>query len=86
MNDEIKSEMDEDEYNIYDLKYKEDQSKTMKVGELIDELQKYDRDTRVFITWESTINELTQEYIYIAYTNSLYLDGDGGFYKKNFKK
>lgn len=70
----------------HDLKYKESQLETMTVGQLINELQNYDPNTPIFITWESTVNRLRKEFIYLAYTNSLYLDGDTGFYKKYFEK
>jgi len=60
--------------------------KTLNVGSLISILKKYPPEMKVLITWESTVNELYPEFIYEAYTGALYLDGDYGFYKEDFKK
>lgn len=59
---------------------------TLTVGELIAILQRFDADKKVLITWESTLNELKEEFIYEACTGTLYLDGEGGFYKKYFQR
>jgi hypothetical protein len=59
---------------------------TLTVGRLIDILSKYPKQMKVMITWESTVNELKEEWIYEAKTGSLYLDGDAGFYKDEFKR
>lgn len=59
---------------------------TLTVGELIDILNKYPKEMKVMITWESTVNELREEFIYEAKSGTLYLDGESGFYKEEFQK
>lgn len=59
---------------------------TLTVGELINILEKYPRNKKILITWESTLNELKKEFIYEAKTGTLYLDADYGFYKKDYAK
>lgn len=73
--------------DIQDLMEKESWiGETLTVGELINIPSKYPKEMKVMITWESTINELKEEWVYEAVTGSLYLDGDTGFYKNQFKK
>ena len=68
------------------LEEKERFFKTITVKELIEELSRFPLDKKVFVTWESTVNELRKEFIYEAYTGSIYIDGEYGFYKKSFEK
>jgi len=68
------------------LKEKEMYSETLNVGQLIDILKKYPRDTKVMTTWESTLHDIKAEFIYIASTGTLYIDADEGFYRKDFEK
>jgi hypothetical protein len=60
--------------------------RTLTVEKLINILNKYPKQMPVMCTWESTVNELREEYIYEAMTGTLYIDGDYGFYKKDFEK
>jgi len=78
--------MDENNKEGLYLFEKEKFFNTLTVKELIEILKKYPDDMKVLITWESTVNELKKDFIYEAYTGSLYLDGDYGFYKEEFKK
>lgn len=59
---------------------------TLTVSELIGILERYPKDMKVMLTWESTVECLTEENIYEAYTGTLYLDADCNFYKKEFEK
>lgn len=69
------------------LKEKEENlGETLTVKDLIDILKKYPDGMKVMITWESTLNELKEEFIYESITGNLLLDGDYGFYKKDFAK
>lgn len=68
------------------LEEKERFLKTISVKELIEKLSKYPENLKVFVTWESTVNALENEFIYEATTGSIYIDGDYGFYKKDFEK
>lgn len=59
---------------------------TLTVEKLIKILQKYPKNMKVLITWESTVNELRERFIYESITGTLYLDADYNFYKKDFAK
>lgn len=74
--------------NDYDdfLKEREQDRETMTVKEVKDLLNKYNDNTKVFITWESTVNSICKREFYIATTGSLYLDADGNYYKREFAK
>lgn len=70
------------------MDYLEDKEKylnSLSVGELIEILNKLPKEKKVYVTWESTVNELTKEFVYEACTGSIYIDGDYGFYKKDFE-
>ncbi len=68
------------------LEEKEKYKNSMDVSSLINLLKKYPSNMKVFVTWESTINELKPEFIYEAETGSLYIDGEYAFYKDDFAK
>lgn len=60
--------------------------KTLSVKDLIEVLEKHPKYMKIFITWESTINPLGKENIYVTSTGRLYFDADGNFYKEDFQK
>jgi hypothetical protein len=59
---------------------------TLTVDQLIQVLKKYPKHMKVMGTWESTVNEIKEEWIYETIEGNLYIDCDGGFYKESFEK
>ncbi len=59
---------------------------TLTVGQMINLLNKYPKNMKVLCTWESTLNAIKKENIYISVTDKIYIDADGCFYKKEFAK
>lgn len=59
---------------------------TLTVSDLVNILFRYPPNTKVMITWESTVNGFKKENIYLSHTGTLYFDADGNFYKKEYAK
>ncbi len=60
-------------------------SKSITIKELIDILCKFPIDTKICITWESTINSLEKENIYMSKWGVVLLDADGNSYKEDYE-
>ncbi len=56
----------------------------MTVEELIERLKQYPANAEVRIVWESTVNNLNDDLIYISKDGVVLLDGDGGNDKAEF--
>lgn len=68
------------------LEQRERYQTTITVRDFKEILNKYDNDTFVFITWESTVNCVSKRNFYISKTNSLYIDSYCNIYKEKFAK
>lgn len=58
----------------------------MKVAEIIAILQGYDPNLNIQITWESTLNEIQRDNIYLSKWGNLLIDADENWYKKDYEK
>ncbi len=58
----------------------------MTVAELVEVLRRYPPDTRVQVTWETTVHEIDEDAVYLTPYDGLLIDADGNAYKEWFLK
>lgn len=78
--------MNEDRYLFHKERDAYDEGNSLTVSQLIGILQRYPKEMKVIVTWESTVHGLEEINIYEAYTGSLYIDADANFYKEEYEK